>query len=66
MFSVLEKNRFSIYSLSFEYLWCDLAKEILKRFSQSENIELFYKKKFMVLKFCIGARDLTADGKLIK
>ncbi len=29
-------------------------------------IELFYKKNFMVLKFCMGARDLTADGKLIK
>jgi hypothetical protein len=47
-------------------LWCDLAKEVLKRFSKSQNIEYLLTKNVMGLKFCMGARDLTADGNLIK
>jgi hypothetical protein len=35
-------------------------------FSKTENIEFLLQKKFMMLKFCMGARDLTAEGKLIK
>jgi hypothetical protein len=35
-------------------------------FSKIANIELFYKKKFMMLKFCMELNISTAEGKLTK
>jgi hypothetical protein len=46
-------------------LWCDLAKEILKRFSKSQNIEYLLTKKCYEAKILHGGQDLTADENLI-
>jgi hypothetical protein len=35
-------------------------------FSKTENIEFFLQKNVICLKYCMGARHLTADRKLIK
>jgi hypothetical protein len=46
--------------------WCDLAKEIFKRFLNSQNIEYLTKKNVTGLKFCIELDISTADESLIK
>jgi hypothetical protein len=46
MFSDFEKSvsaKIIFGHFKFEYLWCDLAEEIFKRFSKTENIELVFK-----------------------
>jgi hypothetical protein len=59
------ENRLKISLAKSHHKYSKLNESMLKRFFL---LFLFYsiKKKFMVLKFCMGARDLTADGKLIK
>jgi hypothetical protein len=61
------ENRLIIIKAKSHHKYSKLNESMLERFFlKQKTLNYSIKKNFMMLKFCMGARDLTADGKLIK
>jgi hypothetical protein len=68
MFCDFQKNSFKISLAKSHHKYSKLNESMQKRFffSKTENIEILLQKKFMVLKFCMGARHLNCGRKIDK
>ncbi len=66
MFSVLEKTVSAQIRSILNICGVTQLQKFLNGFQNYKTLNFSFKKNFMMLKFCMGARDLTADRKLIK